>query len=42
LLQLVLAVEGLKQLDAGRALVASLGWNQQAAAAVVERTDAKM
>jgi hypothetical protein len=37
LLQLVLAVEGLKQRQSHRALVASLGWNQQAATAVVER-----
>jgi hypothetical protein len=37
LLQVVLATAGLRQLSAHRALVASLGWNQQAAAALVER-----
>jgi hypothetical protein len=36
LLQVVLAAEGLRQLSTHRALVASLGWNQQAAAALVE------
>lgn len=37
LLQVVLAVEALKQRDAKRALVAALGWNEEAAAVVVER-----
>ena len=36
LLQVVLAISGLRELSAHRALVASLGWNQQAAAALVE------
>jgi hypothetical protein len=37
LLQIVLAVAGLKDLGKARALVPSLGWNQQAAAALVQR-----
>lgn len=37
LLQVVLAAEALRQGEARRALVAALGWNQQAAAAVMER-----
>ena len=38
LLLVVLALEELQRTDARRALVASLGWNQQAAAAVIERS----
>ena len=37
LLQVVLAVVGLEQMGGKRGLVASLGWNQQAAATMVER-----
>jgi hypothetical protein len=36
LLQVVMAVEGLAHAGAQRALVVALGWNQQAAAAVIE------
>jgi hypothetical protein len=38
LLQVILAVTGLQVLQRQRALVATLGWNQQAAAAIVERS----
>ena len=38
LLQVVLALEELRRTGGERALVAALGWNQQAAAAVIERT----
>ena len=37
LLQVVVALEELRRTGASRALVASLGWNQQAVAAMVER-----
>ena len=38
LLLVVLALEELHRTDSHRALVASLGWNQQAAAAMIERS----
>ena len=38
LLQVVIALEELRRTGGQRALVAALGWNQQAAAAVIERT----
>jgi 3-oxoacyl-[acyl-carrier-protein] synthase II len=38
LLQVVIALEDLRRIGAQRALVAALGWNQQAAAALIERT----
>jgi hypothetical protein len=37
LTQVVVALEELRNTDAQRALVASLGWNQQVAAAMIER-----
>ena len=41
LTEVVLALEELKRAGRQRALVAALGWNQQAAAAVVERAGAQ-
>jgi 3-oxoacyl-(acyl-carrier-protein) synthase len=37
LLQVLLAADALERTDSHRALVAAMGWNQQAAAAVIER-----
>ncbi|MEQ1853298.1 MAG: hypothetical protein ABMA01_17095, partial [Chthoniobacteraceae bacterium] len=37
LLQVVLGADALGEAGGGRALVAAVGWNQQAAAAIVER-----
>jgi 3-oxoacyl-(acyl-carrier-protein) synthase len=39
LLQVVLGASAIQARQVNRALVASLGWNQQAAAALIERTD---